>query len=125
MPKAKTNKPKLSGSAQTVSELMALAERYQVADNALFVSAVNQYALQQEVIQSIRDSLTGGDEDGLLVDKEYVKGRKNLYANPLVKELPKHSDSANKTLAMMLDIIVKLGKEKADDRSRLEQLIDE
>lgn len=122
MAKAKSNKPNLSGSAKTFSELMALAERYQVENNAMFVSAANQYALQQEVIQSIRDSI---HSDSMTVEKTYLSGSPNMYANPLIKELPKHSDSANKTLAMMLDIIVKLGKEKADDRSRLEQLIDE
>lgn len=121
MAKAKSNKPKLSGSAQTFSELMALADRYQVADNAMFVSAANQYALQQEVIQSIRDSIAS---ENMTVEKTYLSGNPNLYANPLIKELPKHSDSANKTLAMMLDIIVKLGKERADE-TRLERFLNE
>ena len=44
-----------------------------------------------------------------------MKGEKNDYAAPLVKELPKHSDAANRTAGIILDIIVKLGKPPAED----------
>ena len=64
-------------------------------------------------------------EESMTVSKEYVKNRLNVYANPLVKELPKHSDSANKTLAMMLDIIEKLGTKEQKPKSKLESLMDE
>lgn len=35
--------------------------------------------------------------------------------SPLVKELPKHMDIANKTLAQMCSIIEKLGREKQSE----------
>jgi len=89
--------------------LMKMAKSYGVSDNALFISAANQYITQQRVIEMIRAQLEA--EESVVVTKEYVKDRENVYVNPMVRELPKHSDSANKTLAMMLDIIVKLGKE--------------
>ena len=90
-------------------DIMKLAEEYCLEDNALFKSCAEQYVLQQRVIESIRDQLT---DDSLTVSKEYVKNRVNVYANPLIKELPKHSDAANKTLASMLSIIASIGKEK-------------
>ena len=93
---------------KTYSDLIKLAKTYGVDKNALFVQAADQYATQQMVIQQIRDALQN-DED-LLTSKEYVKGRENVYTHPLVKELPKHADSANKTLGTMLEIITKLGK---------------
>ena len=89
--------------------LMKMAKSYGVSDNALFISAANQYITQQKVIEMIRAQLEA--EESVVVTKEYVKDRENVYVNPMVRELPKHSDSANKTLAMMLDIVVKLGKE--------------
>lgn len=53
------------------------------------------------------------DEDGSAVSsKEYVKGRENVYSNPLVKDLPRHLDSANRTLQTMLEIITKLGRKQ-------------
>ena len=44
-------------------------------------------------------------EDGMLVTKEYVKGRKNLYSSPAVAEYNKTTDSANKTVACLMKII--------------------
>jgi hypothetical protein len=102
---------------------MGLAKRFHVDDNALFVASAEQYAIQSEIIKNIRDSLA--EEDNLMTTKEYIKGRLNVYANPLIKELPKITDSANRTLNTMLDIILKLGHEDKKETSRLEKLMDE
>lgn len=109
-------------NSNTYDDLMELAEQYGVADNALFIASAKQYCVQQKVIDNINTILA--DADKLMTTKEYVKGIANIYANPLVKELPKHADSATKTLNTMLDIINKLGKEKPTP-SRLAELADE
>ena len=101
------------------NELMKMAESYGVADNALFVSAANQYTIQTKVIQKIEAAL---DNTDAVVTKSYVKEVENLYSNPLIKELPKHSDSANKTLVVMLDIITKLGKKVSPEKSMDEMM---
>ena len=106
----------------TFDELMELARSYGVENNALFVASAKQYSTQQKVIENIRSALD--EEDNLMTTKEYVKGRVNVYANPLVRELPKHADSANKTLNTMLDIVLKLGKPK-EVSSRLDDLIND
>ncbi len=97
---------------QSYEDLVKMAERYGVADNALFLAAANQYAVQLKVIELIQGAI---DEANLTTTKTYLAGTENLYANPLVRELPKHSDAANRTLGTMLDIIVKLGREKEED----------
>lgn len=107
----------------TFDELMLLAKRYGLESNELFISCANQYDLQQKVIRNIKEAIES--DESMTVSKEYVKNRLNVYANPLVKELPKHSDSANKTLAMMLDIIEKLGTKEQKPKSKLESLMDE
>lgn len=93
--------------AGTYADLLRMAKSYGVEKNALFVSAAKQYELQQEVLDMIRKTLR--DENQTTTTKEYVKGRENVCVHPLIQQLPKHVDSANKTLATMLDIIQKLG----------------
>ena len=100
-------KGKTMKKADTYSDIMKMAKDYGVDGNALFISAAKQYSVQMRVIKDIEAILSSGE---LLVSKEYVKSRENVYSHPLVKELPKHSDSANKTLTVMLDIITKLGR---------------
>jgi hypothetical protein len=38
-------------------------------------------------------------------------GQEKIETNPLVAQLPKYNDTANKTLGVMLDIIQRLGAE--------------
>ena len=99
-------------------ELIKMAESYGVADNALFLSAARQYEIQMKVIHQIEAVLDSTDP---VVTKSYVKEVENAYSHPMIKELPKHADSANKTLNMMLDIIVKLGhkSEGEDELSKM------
>ena len=96
----------------TYGELLRMAKQYGVDQNALFLAAAKQYDLQQRVIEMLRDGIEDGD---LTTKKTYIKGEGNDYAAPLVKELPKHSDAANRTAQTILDIIVKLGKPPAED----------
>lgn len=112
----------MSSKATTYSKLLKMAKTYGVDKNALFLQAVEQYDVQARVIQSIKAALD--EEDALLTSKEYVKGRANVYANPLVKELPKHADSANRTLQTMLTIIKELGKPPAP-KDRLTEMQDD
>lgn len=87
-----------------------MAEDYGVEDNALFLSAAKNYETQKKLIDRMSAAI---EHDETIVAKEYVKGRETLTAHPLVKELPKHIDSANKSLSTMLDIITKLGERKS------------
>ena len=50
----------------------------------------------------------------MLVSKEYVKGRKNVYSNPAVQEYNRTTDSANKTVSTLMKII-KSFETKSDD----------
>lgn len=96
----------------TFDELMQMAKSYGVDQNALFLAAARQYDLQQRVIEMLREGIEDGE---LTTSKTYIAGKSNEYTAPLVKELPKHSDAANKTANMILDIIVKLGREPAEE----------
>jgi len=96
---------------RTYDELLEMARSYGVERNALFLAAAKQYDLQQKVIEMLQEGIEDGE---LTTSKTYVAGEKNDYAAPLVKELPKHSDAANRTAQVILDIIVKLGRKPAE-----------
>ena len=96
----------------TFAELLEMAKAYGVDKNALFLAAAEQYDLQQRVIMMLKEGIEDGD---LTTQKTYLKGQANDYAAPLVKELPKHSDAANRTANTILDIIVKLGRKAVDE----------
>ena len=102
----------MAKNAATYDELLKMAKSYGVDKNALFLAAAKQYDLQQKVIEMLKEGIEDGD---LTTQKTYLKGEKNDYAAPLVKELPKHSDAANRTAGIILDIIVKLGRKAEDD----------
>ena len=94
-----------------------MAKDYGVDRNALFLSAAKQYDLQQRVIEMLK---AGIEEGELTTSKTYIAGQSNDYAAPLVKELPKHSDAANRTAGIILDIIVKLGQKQEEKDDGLE-----
>ena len=86
-------------------EIMELAKTYGVDDNVLFVSAADRYAGQIKIIQEMQKSVAGG----LLMKTVGSMGQEKIETNPLVAQLPKYNDTANKTLGVMLDIIQRLG----------------
>ena len=57
------------------------------------------------------------DGEGMLVTKEYVKGRKNIVSNPLLIAYNNTANSAGRTLSSLLKVIDKfaIGKEKETD----------
>ena len=110
----------MARKTKTYKDLVTMAEEYGVADNALFLTALNQYCTQQKVIDTINKVLN--EEDRLITTKEYVKNRENVYAHPLIRELPKHSDAANRTASIILDIIKTLGHKKASG-SKLDEFL--
>lgn len=85
-----------------IDKLRRLAKQVGCDDNPLFITELDKYSLQLKVINLIREELSNSE---LAVSKEYVKGRENLYAHPLIKELPKHSDSATKSATFLWNLI--------------------
>lgn len=91
---------------QSVEALRQMAKDYRMDGNALVMATIEQYAIQQRAILAIKEII---DEEDLTTTKEYVKGRKNLYAHPALKELPRHTDAANKTADLIHKYIITLG----------------
>ena len=102
-------------------EIIRIAEDSGVQSNYFFVTTFKRYQVQLGVLDELEETMR---EDGMLVSKEYVKGRKNLYAHPAVAEYNKTTDSANKTVSTMLKIIKSFGvNESKEDSDPLMELI--
>lgn len=89
------------------NDLMLMAKAWKVDGNPLFVQMAEQHAELRQTIKAVHKQLT--KKDALTVTKEYVKGRENSCANPLLKELPRLTAEANSTARTMLSIIQELG----------------
>ena len=105
------NKMSLNEQAQ---EILRIAEQHGVEQNFFFLTTFKRYQVQLGILAELERSLKA---EGMLVQKEYVKGRKNLYANPAVAEYNKTTDSANKTVATLMRILknFNVDEEKEDD----------
>lgn len=96
---------------EQAQEILKIAEETGVQTNFFFVTTFKRYQVQIGILNELEKSLK---ENGMLVKKEYVKGRKNLYSNPAVSEYNKTTDSANRTVTTLMRIIQGFGKSDAE-----------
>lgn len=102
----------MAKAVSSYRKLLKFGRVFEVDRDEDFKAAAMTYAEEAELIAKMRSQL---ENDGMTVEKEYVKGRQNVCIHPLVQEIPKHVDCANRTLGILGDIIVKRGKKKAED----------
>lgn len=103
--KKRTGKTKKLTPAGLQKKLIAFAKVYQLDNEEDFLEAARIYSEEAALIAQMREIL---EEEGLTVWKTYKSGDM-LCAHPLLSELPRHVDSANKCLATMGDMITKRG----------------
>ena len=105
-----SNKMSLNDKAQ---QILHIAEQYGVEKNFLFITTFKRYSIQLQILTELEKAI---EEHGSMVEKEYVKGRKNLYTNPAINEYNKAVNSANKTVSTLMSII-KTNSDKYNDDS--------
>lgn len=91
---------------EKAAEIVAMAEDAGVQENYFFVTTFKRYQVQIGILSQLEESMA---KDGMLVSKEYVKGRKNLYSNPAVNAYNRTADSANKTVQTLMKIVKEFG----------------
>jgi hypothetical protein len=86
------------------------AEAAGLSDDYLFVTTFRRYDSQVKVLEKLGEEVEQALKDGqMMVMKEYVKGRENLYINPVITQYDKTTQGANQT-AMTLERIVNRAK---------------
>ena len=102
-------------------DIIRLAEESGVSDNYFFTTTFERYQVQLKILDGLKQAI---EEEGMLVSKEYVKGRKNVYSNPAVSDYNRTTDSANKTVATLIRIIKNFGADDSkDDADPLMEMI--
>lgn len=94
-------------------EIIAKAQQMGQEQNFLFMSQFKQYVVLINTLSKLEKQM---ENDELMITKEYVKGRKNLYANPVVGEYVKVSNACNNTALALVKIITGLSKDKLKDK---------
>lgn len=87
---------------EQAKEILRIAEESGVQSNYFFLTTFQRYQVQLSMLVKLEKALK--DEE-MLIKKEYVKGRKNLYSNPAIAEYNRTTDSANKTVSTLMKII--------------------
>lgn len=92
-------------------EIVRIAEECGLRDNPFFEDTLKIYESQRQKLEALDKSIA---ESGMLVTKEYVKGRGNLYCNPALAEYNRTADSRHKTLAALLRVLRQFGGDTQD-----------
>lgn len=90
---------------EQAKEILQIAEKHGTEQNFFFITSFKRYQVQLHILGELEKSI---QEDGMLVTKEYVKGRKNVYSHPAIKDYNTTSDAANRTVGILMKIITTL-----------------
>ena len=105
-------KQKLTLNEQA-KEIIKIAEESGVQSNFFFITTFKRYQVQLTILAELEKVIK---EEGTLVTKEYVKGRKNVYSNPAIQDYNRTTDSANKTVATLMRILRNFGVDDAGEQ---------
>lgn len=105
----KTNSVDLNGKAK---ELLELAQQAGVEQNFFFISTFKRYQVQLNILAQLESEIK---KAGVLVTKQYVKGRENVYTHPAVTDYNRTATAANQTVQTILKIITTLSEHSIGD----------
>lgn len=91
------------------SRIVKEAKKKGLNTNFFFVTTFQRYQTQMSILEQLEKQIA---EEGTTCEKEYVKGRKNLYTNPAITEYNKTATAANGTVVTLIKIIEGFSDEK-------------
>lgn len=107
---------------EQANAIIEYAEKSGSQTNFFFLTTFKRYQVQLNILTDLEKALA---QEGMLVSKEYVKGRQNIYTNPAVAEYNRTVDSANKTVKTLMTILRNAGggEDQGDEEDPLMTLI--
>ena len=93
-------------------DVIKVAEKYGVEQNYLFITTFQRYTFQYGMLTDLEEQI---QRDGYTVKKQYVKGAKNVYANPAIDSYSKISNAANQTVNTLIKIVKSFANSTDDD----------
>lgn len=97
---------------EKAKELLALAQQANVEQNFFFLSTFKRYQVQLNILAQLESEIKNA---GVLVTKQYVKGRENVYTHPAVTDYNRTATAANQTVQTLLKIITTLAEHSIGD----------
>lgn len=97
---------------EQAQEILRVAQKHGVEQNFFFITTFKRYQVQLKILNDLEKMIK---DDGLVVSKEYVKGRKNVYSHPAIKDYNRTTDSANKTVGVLIKIIETMRRDSTAD----------
>ena len=91
------------------NKILKEAKEKGVSTTYFFTTTFEDYKFQLTILERLKKQI---DSEEVLVEKEYVKGRVNLVANPAISEFNKTRTAANGTVTTLINIIKQLSEEK-------------
>ena len=70
-------------ACEFANEILRNAEAQGVEGNFFFKTTFQRYLVQIKMLSELEQAIK---DDGYLVEKEYVKGRKNVYSHPAISD---------------------------------------
>lgn len=105
---------------EQAQEIIRIAEESGVQSNFFFITTFKRYQVQLTILINLEKTMK---DEGMLVSKEYVKGRKNLYSNPAIAEYNRTTDSANKTVSTLMRILRNFGVGDGEEEKERDDLM--
>lgn len=96
---------------EQAQEILRIASEHGVEQNFFFITTFKRYQVQINILADLEQTIK---QDGNLVEKEYVKGRKNVYTHPAIGEYNKTSTAANQTVQTLMKIITTMRRDDED-----------
>ena len=102
---------KLSLTEQA-QEILKIAEKHGVEAELLFITTFKRYQVQIQIANDLEKQIK---RMVCLLQKEYVRGRENVYSHPAISDYNRTTDSANKTVSTLIKIIMALRNDTSED----------
>jgi hypothetical protein len=83
-------------------EIIERAKQIGVEDEYLFRTTLDRYQTQIRFCEDLKKAY---EDNGTMVEKEYIKGRLNLVVNPVINAYNQTVAGANKTADTMIKIL--------------------
>lgn len=93
-------------------ELLEMAKQAGVEQNVFFLTTVKRYQVQIGILNNLEAEI---NKSGVLVTKQYVKGRENVYTHPAITDYNRTATAANQTVQTLLKIITTLAEHSIGD----------
>ena len=101
---------------EQANEILKIAEKHGVEQNFFFITTFKRYQVQLKILNELERTI---NEAGVLVTKEYVKGRENVYSHPAISDYNRTTDSANRTVVTLVKIITTLRDDDSEEEDEL------